>query len=186
MTLTDDGLLIRYPQPGDELDLVAFHARNREHFTPSGSINPATHLRSEWWTEFMHNNADERERDVAVRFLVFSTVSGSVLIAKINYSQIFRGPFQACYLGYALDEAFCGRGLMTQALRLTNDFMFREQHIHRIMANYLPENVASGRVLERLGFVKEGIAKDYLRINGVWRDHVLTSLTNAAWTPPPE
>ena len=183
MTLTDNELLIRYPQPGDERDLVAFHARNRDFFAPSGSIFPATHLRSEWWSEFMLNNAEEMERGIAVRFLVYYTVNGLVLIGKINYTQIFRGVFQACYLGYALDESFCGRGLMTRALRMTNAFMFRDMNIHRIMANYLPENEASGRVLERLGFVTEGTAKDYLRINGVWRDHVLTSLTNPDWEP---
>ena len=70
---------------------------------------------------------------------------------------------------------------MTRALTLTNRCMFEQYNLHRIMANYLPENLASGRVLEKLGFVREGIAKDYLRINGVWRDHVLTSLTNDQW-----
>jgi ribosomal-protein-alanine N-acetyltransferase len=53
------------------------------------------------------------------------------------------------------------------------------------MANYLPENRRSARVLEKLGFRKEGEAKHYLYIDGKWRDHILTSLTNPDWKEPP-
>ena len=51
------------------------------------------------------------------------------------------------------------------------------------MANYMPHNHRSGKLLERLGFEREGYAKDYLLIDGQWRDHVLTALTNKEWTP---
>jgi ribosomal-protein-alanine N-acetyltransferase len=67
---------------------------------------------------------------------------------------------------------------MAEALRATNEFVFREMRLHRIMANYRPENVRSGKLLERLGFVREGLAKDYLFIDGAWRDHILTALVN--------
>jgi ribosomal-protein-alanine N-acetyltransferase len=55
--------------------------------------------------------------------------------------------------------------------------------LHRIMANHRPENVRSARLLERLGFVREGVAKDFLFIDGAWCDHVLTSLTHGAFDP---
>ena len=51
------------------------------------------------------------------------------------------------------------------------------------MANYMPDNLRSAALLKRLGFEVEGLAKNYLYINGQWRDHVLTSLTNADWNP---
>ena len=73
---------------------------------------------------------------------------------------------------------------MTAALQATIEYMFNELNIHRIMANYMPHNNASARVLEKLGFVIEGQARDYLRINGQWRDHILTSLTNHNWREP--
>ncbi|MBD3297982.1 MAG: GNAT family N-acetyltransferase, partial [candidate division Zixibacteria bacterium] len=178
MHLIAGNLLIRFPERGDEAALVHFHWRNREFFLPSGSVNPATDFESYRWTSYIRQSTSDRTKGTAVRFLVFDTEAEQpTLIAKISYTQIFRGPFHACYLGYAIDEAYTGRGLITQALGMTNDYMFGELNIHRIMANYMPENVASGRVLEKLGFVKEGLAKDYLRINGEWRDHVLTSLT---------
>jgi ribosomal-protein-alanine N-acetyltransferase len=70
---------------------------------------------------------------------------------------------------------------MFEALSAAIDYAFRELNIHRIMANHLLDNERSARLLQRLGFVREGVAKDYLRIDGVWRDHVLNSLTNAQW-----
>jgi len=60
--------------------------------------------------------------------------------------------------------------------------MQRQQRMHRIMANYMPHNARSGDLLARLGFQKEGYAKDYLLIDGRWQDHVLTSLTAPDWT----
>ena len=68
---------------------------------------------------------------------------------------------------------------MHEALTLGIDFMFQEMALHRIMANYMPRNERSARVLQRLGFAIEGQAKDYLMINGRWEDHTLTSLINS-------
>ena len=56
--------------------------------------------------------------------------------------------------------------------------LFQELRMHRIMANYLPTNERSGSLLRRLGFKVEGYARDYIYINGAWRDHILTSLVN--------
>ena len=72
---------------------------------------------------------------------------------------------------------------MAQALRATNAFVFDSMRLHRIMANYRPENERSARLLERLGFVREGLAKDYLFIDGAWRDHILTALVNPRFDP---
>lgn len=179
--LRDRNLLIRFPVRGDETGLVAFYERNRDHLLPSGSIILPGDLTLERWGAFITDAEQERVKPTAIRFLIFHDDLPGSPIGKINYTQIFRGPLQACYLGYGLDGLFCRRGIMARALTLTNRVMFEQHNLHRIMANYLPENVASGRVLEKLGFVREGIAKDYLRINGVWRDHVLTSLTNERW-----
>ena len=84
-------------------------------------------------------------------------------------------------LGYAIDQAHEGRGLMREALEATIEHAFTVLRLHRIQANYVPENERSGRLLERLGFRREGLAKDYLFIDGRWRDHVLTARLNPAF-----
>ncbi|MGP8847008.1 ribosomal protein S5-alanine N-acetyltransferase, partial [Enterobacter hormaechei] len=92
---------------------------------------------------------------------------------------VVRGSFHACYLGYSIAQKWQGQGLMYEALTSAIRYMQRTQHIHRIMANYMPHNKRSGDLLARLGFEKEGYAKDYLLIDGQWRDHVLTALTTS-------
>jgi ribosomal-protein-alanine N-acetyltransferase len=72
---------------------------------------------------------------------------------------------------------------MAEALRAANAFVFGSMRLHRIMANYRPENERSARLLERLGFEREGLARDYLFIDGAWRDHVLTALVNPHFDP---
>lgn len=177
--LSDDKITVRTPQVGDEANLVKFSKNNIEHFQPTGLIVLPDDLTIEKWQKYIATAQQELEELKAVRFLIFHEDNGP--IGKINYSQIFKGLFQACYLGYGIDKDFEGKGIMTRALRLTIDYMFNEVNLHRIMANYLPDNIASAKLLEKLGFVIEGTAKDYLMINGVWRDHVLTSLTNQNW-----
>ncbi|MFW8253899.1 GNAT family N-acetyltransferase, partial [Klebsiella pneumoniae] len=85
--------------------------------------------------------------------------------------------FHACFLGYSLGEKWQGQGLMLEALQSLIRYMQRQQKRHRIMANYMPHNQSSGDLLTRLGFEREGYAKDYLLIDGKWQDHVLTALT---------
>ncbi|MGL5727678.1 MAG: GNAT family N-acetyltransferase, partial [Plesiomonas sp.] len=82
------------------------------------------------------------------------------------------------YLGYSLGKQFVGKGLMYEALKESNRYMLEKQHLHRIMANYMPHNQRSGNLLTRLGFEREGYAKEYLLINGMWQDHIMTALTN--------
>jgi ribosomal-protein-alanine N-acetyltransferase len=103
------------------------------------------------------------------------------LLGTISFSNLSKFPFYACNVGYSLDEDEQGRGTMTRAIALASHWMFEEHNVHRIMAAYMPHNKKSEQVLLRNGFVKEGMAKNYLLIDGVWRDHNLTSLINDNW-----
>ena len=70
---------------------------------------------------------------------------------------------------------------MCEALTAAIKYVFEELNLHRIMANYMPANERSAKLLRRLGFTVEGYARDYLRLAGNWRDHILTALTNDSW-----
>ena len=98
------------------------------------------------------------------------------MLAYSNYSNIVRGVFQACNLGYSLRESEQGKGLMHEALKAGLEYLHKEQNIDRIQASYMPRNEKSASVLKKLGFEKEGLARGYLKINGAWEDHVLTAL----------
>ena len=64
------------------------------------------------------------------------------------------------------------RGYITEALRCAIEYAFAQLKLHRIEANIIPRNARSRRVVEKLGFEPEGLARKYLKINGVWEDHL--------------
>ncbi len=103
------------------------------------------------------------------------------MVGVINLSQIFYGPLKSAYLGYALFAGFTGQGYATDAIRLIVRFAFSHLKLHRIEANIQPDNAASIRVVERLGFSKEGFSAKYLKINGRWRDHERWALITENW-----
>ena len=120
----------------------------------------------------------------AERMLVmFAREEPGEVIGQISHTSIVRGPAEMCVVGYALAAKAQGQGYMHEGLKASLDYVFGQLHMHRVMANFMPHNVRSNAVLRRLGFIVEGYARDYLYINGGWRDHVLSSLTNPSWTP---
>jgi [ribosomal protein S5]-alanine N-acetyltransferase len=99
----------------------------------------------------------------------------------VALSSVIRGAFQNAYLGWSLDEAHGGRGFASEAVRLLIDFAFEDAGLHRVQAAVIPRNVASLRVAEKVGLRKEGFARRYLKINGVWEDHKLFAITSEEW-----
>ncbi len=100
---------------------------------------------------------------------------------EINLNTVQRGPFQNAYVGYWIDEALAGRGLMPEAVVVLARFAFEELGLHRLQISIIPRNSASRRVPEKLGLRDEGIAVRYLEINGVWEDHVRYAITSEEW-----
>lgn len=160
----------------------AFHRRNAEHFK-AGSPD---HLRipqpERFWIERMRQLVHLQDAGAGLSFFGLQPDSGELLL-EIHVSNIVRGVFQACHIGYKIDQQWQGKGLMFEAMTAAIEHLFQGSGLHRIMANYQPDNVRSGRLLARLGFIEEGLAKDYLFLDGQWRDHILTSLCNPDWQP---
>jgi ribosomal-protein-alanine N-acetyltransferase len=100
---------------------------------------------------------------------------------EINLNTVQRGPFQNAYVGYWIDEAVAGRGLMPEAVVVLARFAFEELGLHRLQVSIIPRNQASRRVPEKLGLRDEGTALRYLEINGVWEDHVRYAITAEEW-----
>jgi ribosomal-protein-alanine N-acetyltransferase len=94
------------------------------------------------------------------------------IIGNVTLSNIVRGPFQSCYMGYKLDEKEINNGYITEAIEKVVEIAFLELGLHRIQASIMPKNIRSIKVMEKLGFINEGLSKEYLKINGVWEDHL--------------
>lgn len=125
-------------------------------------------------------SARRREREAGVGF-GFGIFVDDRFRGEINISAIQRGAFQSAYVGYWIDEAVAGRGLMPEAVVVICRFAFEDLHLHRLQIAVVPRNTASRRVPEKLGIRNEGIAERYLEIAGVWEDHVRYAITAEEW-----
>nr|WP_092881434.1 GNAT family protein [Actinopolymorpha cephalotaxi] len=104
------------------------------------------------------------------------------LVGQLTVSGITLGSARWAQIGYWIDQSYAGRGIMPTAVALAADHCFFVLGLHRIEINIRPENAASLRVVEKLGFRKEGLRPRYLHIDGDWRDHLAFAL-NAEEVP---
>ncbi|MDQ6774455.1 MAG: GNAT family N-acetyltransferase [Candidatus Dormibacteraeota bacterium] len=175
-------LLLRVPEKDDASAIVRYYLDNRAHLEPWSPTWPPDFFSDDFWREQIRLYRADLQAGMAVRFFVWERRRGSDIVGNLALTQIFRGPLQACSLGYGLAEAVQGRGYMQEAVRAAVDFAFSELGLHRVTASYVPHNVRSAAVLRRAGFTVEGYARDYLLIDGRWQDHLVTSVVNPAWS----
>ena len=98
------------------------------------------------------------------------------LAGQVTIDNVVRGALRSGSLGYWIDRSVAGRGMGSLAVALACDHAFGEAGLHRVQADIRPENLASRRLVERLGFRQEGLLRRYLEIDGDWRDHLTYSL----------
>ncbi|WP_437958670.1 GNAT family N-acetyltransferase [Sorangium sp. So ce119] len=178
-------LRLSIPPPELAGRYLGYFERNRDHLARWDPPRPEGFYTEAFWRERVLRDRDDLAADRALRLaLQWRGAAEGEVIGVCNFNQFVRGAFQAATLGYSLDQRAVGSGVMSEAIQAALAYMFDTLGFHRVMANYLPHNERSGRLLRRLGFVVEGYARDYLYIDGAWRDHVLTALTNPRAAPP--
>lgn len=183
--LETDRLVLTIPAATAAARYLAFAIENDAHLARWEPPHPEGFFTEAFWRKRIEKNREEYQRDMSLRLAIFRRGDrDGPILGHCNYSNFVRGAFQACNLGYSVDHRWEGKGLMTEALRASIAFIFGRLRLHRIMANYIPTNERSGRLLRRLGFVVEGYARDYLYIHDGWRDHIMTALTNPSPSPP--
>jgi ribosomal-protein-alanine N-acetyltransferase len=158
-----------------------YFRENQQHLLPWEPSRPDDFYNAEVIQQRLWQAGKDAEQGRAYQFGIVNG-AGTEMLGACNFTQVARGPFQACHLGYSIAARHGGKGIMTQALTAAIGHLFGELGLHRIMAAYIPTNGRSEKLLLRLGFEKEGYAKSYLKIAGRWQDHVLTSLINPQHT----
>jgi ribosomal-protein-alanine N-acetyltransferase len=122
----------------------------------------------------------ERERQMGTAYGFGIFLEGR-FVGEITLSSIQRGPLQSAYIGYWIDEAQAGQGLMPESVVTMMQYAFESLRLHRIEINIIPRNASSRRVVEKLGLRLEGIAERYLEIDGAWEDHARYAITAEEW-----
>lgn len=167
-----DGITLRLPQVTDYADWAALREQSREFLTPWEPTWPVDDLSRSAFRRRIKRYAEDLRTDQGYAFLIVRSAD-NVLVGGLTLANIRRGVAQAASLGYWMGQPFVRQGYMTAAVRAVIPFAFATLRLHRLEAACIPTNTGSIRLLEKTGFVREGYARDYLCINGVWQDHLL-------------
>jgi ribosomal-protein-alanine N-acetyltransferase len=166
------GVTLRAPQSSDHAEWAALREESRDFLTPWEPTWPEDDLTRGAFRRRLKRYAEDQRADLAYAFLIFRS-QDNALVGGLTLANIRRGVAQAGSIGYWTGAPFARQGYMSAALRALIPFSFRTLRLHRLEAACIPNNAASVRLLEKTGFQREGHARAYLCINGVWQDHLL-------------
>ena len=169
LTLTDGDLTLRPLSVADAAGWADVRRRSAGWLQPWDATNPPDSGDEPMSFRAMvrHYRAESRSgRSLALAVLVDGEFAGQVTLGGIAWGSLRSG-----YIGYWIDQARAGHGYIPRAVALVTDYAFSRLGLHRVEINIRPENAASIRVVEKLGFRYEGLRERYLHINGDWRDH---------------
>lgn len=167
--------LLRLPRFHDYRQWARLREESRRFLEPWEPTWRGDELSESAFRARVLRNEQEYAAGQAVPFLVF-TRAEQTLLGGVTVGYIRRGAAQCCMIGYWMGERHAGKGHMFAALRLVIPYIFSSLQLHRIEAACIPDNTRSIRLLEKAGFRREGYLREYLKINGEWRDHVMYSL----------
>lgn len=171
--LADGGaVMLRPPQATDYAAWAALRAASRDHLVPWEPTWSPDELSRTAFKQRLRYYVQEARDGTGYAFFVMRASDG-VLLGGLSLSNVRRGVTQSASIGYWIGAPYACQGYMTAGVSAVLPFVFEFLGLHRLEAACLPNNAGSIKVLERNGFEREGIARSYLKINGVWQDHLL-------------
>ncbi len=173
--MKNDNLSLKFLGNSRPKEVLDYYQRNFDHLKLSMPIKEKEFYTINYWKDEIKKQDDYRKKNKALKYVIED--SDSKVLGCINFDGFMFGCFDACYVGYSIDKEIEGKGIMTFFLKKSMNYVVNDLGITRIMANFMPVNKRSWSVLKKCGFEKEGYANSYLKINGKWEDHVLSSYT---------
>jgi ribosomal-protein-alanine N-acetyltransferase len=165
-------LSLRLPEMGDHVAWAQLRRQGESFLRPWEPSWSSDHLSRRAFRDRVYWAWRARDEGRALPLFLIRRIDAR-LLGAITLDNIRRGPSQSGQVGYWIGAEFARQGLMTEALAAVVRHAFTILDLSRIEAACLPENDASRALLDRCGFVHEGVARSYLQIDGRWRDHVL-------------
>lgn len=174
LVLRDGELVLRPLRRRDRFAFEALRQRNRHWLRPWDATDPEHPGRRPSFSTLRRWN--EQQARVGVGLPLVMVVEGRIL-GQITAGPLQYGAVRTAVLGYWIDRAAAGRGLVPRAAALVIDHLFTEMGMHRIEVTVRPENTASLRVVEKLGLRAEGLRPRAIHVDGAWRDHLVFAIT---------
>ncbi|MEQ1714548.1 MAG: GNAT family protein [Hyphomicrobium sp.] len=169
-------LTLRPPAINDYARWAELRSLSRAHLAPWEPAWARDELTRSAYRRRLRAYGHDARDDLGYSFFLINT-EDNALMGGLTFSNIRRGAAQTASLGYWTGAPYARRGHMQEAVSMVIPFAFRALRLHRLEAASMTDNIASQRVLEKSGFVKEGLARRYLKINGAWEDHLIYAMT---------
>lgn len=171
--LQDGDISMRPITRGDQEAWEQLRQDNQQWLAPWEASSP-TAGNAGGFDDYIKDLHRQARAGTALPFLVFYR---GELVGQLTVFSITYGSAMSAALGYWVSKEFAGRGIVPTAVCLATDFCFGHLGLHRMEINLRPENAASKRVVEKLGFRYEGLRRRYLHIAGQWADHLSYAIT---------
>ncbi len=170
LAIQGNKISIRVLNSDDASDLLEYYTRNKDFLSKFEPHRDEEFYTVEVQKQSLIENYKEFIKGEGAHFGIYKSEK---MIGRIRIYNIVHGVFRSAFIGYSMDEQYQGNGYMKEAVSLVVTYAYEELGLHRIEATTLVDNEKSQRVLKACGFNELGICKEYLHINGKWRDHVI-------------
>lgn len=170
LAIQGNKISIRVLNSDDASDLLEYYTRNKDFLSKFEPHRDEEFYTVEVQKQSLIENYKEFIKGEGAHFGIYKAEK---MIGRIRIYNIVHGVFKSAFIGYSMDEQYQGNGYMKEAVSLVVTYAYEELGLHRIEATTLVDNEKSQRVLKACGFNELGICKEYLHINGKWRDHVI-------------
>lgn len=175
---------LRPPRMSDHAEWAELRHGSRDFLQPWEPLWPSDDLTRAAFRRRLAMYSKEKDLGQGCAFLIFRR-SDDALVGGVNLRNVIRGVAQMGALGYWVGRPHARQGLTLDAVGAVARFALGPFGLHRLEAACCPENAPSRGLLLKAGFEIEGLAKAYLKINGVWRDHLLFGMVRGESPPPP-
>lgn len=170
-------LVLTLSHPKLTKEVCRFHNENKAAFAGTEPCRPDSFYTLNGVKDNLRY--DDKLSRKCEEFRFWITEKGSdEIIGTVCIASILFGSVKSCFLSYKVAEKHQGKGYATEAVNEVCRFAFTILQLHRIESYVMPRNIKSCRVMEKLGFEKEGVSRRCLEVNGVWEDHIRFSLLN--------
>lgn len=171
--LTTDRLYLRVLDEENAPSVLNFFMRNKGYFEQYEPI-----LGEDFYTLDYQQQVLEYEyscilKGSLIRYWISEKNDPSTIIGTVSYRNIMRPIYSSCTVGYKIDPRYQSKGYCTEALDFTVKHVITSDDIHRIEALVMPDNIPSITLLEKVGFVREGLCKDKILLNNTYFDHYM-------------
>jgi ribosomal-protein-alanine N-acetyltransferase len=183
LTFRSEGerVMLRAPRVEDSDELLAVQTASWGFIGPWMPAQESLTDPFEAMRERLHGDRIAWADDRSYRFVLCDKHRGEI-VGRASLNNVIRGVLQGADLGYWIAETHARQGLMTEAVMRILATAFGPLGLHRVQAGIIPRNAASLALARHVGFREEGLAKRFVKIAGVWEDHVIFAMTAEEWT----